>query len=123
MEASNRSNSKNIRYSSGDEAEMSAELRLLVAVQGHPNVEELVGLFDNSGMPDLHSPSGLILATKRCEVGSLHFVVRRMGTYEESEALQLAHDLLQALAHVHACGVVHGHVSSKTILIKRDGAP
>jgi serine/threonine protein kinase len=92
-------------------------------VQGHPNVEKLVGLFHESDEIHLHSPSGLALATQVHAIGSLYCVVMGLGKYQEFEALQLARGLLQALAHIHACGLAHTNVSSKTILMRGDGAP
>lgn len=80
----------------------------------HPGVVDLVEAGDMDGV--------LYLAMERIEGVSL-LAIRRRGPITLEPLMQLGVQLADALAHLHAAGVVHRDIKPANILIQSDGRP
>lgn len=66
---------------------------------------------------------GEVLVLDLCEGGSLAALLRARGRLEPGEVVTVAAPLAQALAAVHAGGLVHGDVTPSNVLLTADGMP
>ncbi|WP_165865630.1 serine/threonine-protein kinase [Vallicoccus soli] len=72
----------------------------------------------------LHTlPEGLVLVLGHAGGGTLADLVRRRGPLGPGKVVTVAAPVAQALAHVHAHGVVHGDVAPGNLLLTDDGRP
>ena len=79
----------------------------------HPNLVEVRGVGEHEGAP--------WLALEFIEGETLQTRLRR-GPLPVDEAIQVAHQLAQALARVHACGVLHRDLTPANVLLRGDQA-
>jgi hypothetical protein len=84
----------------------------LGASMNHPN---LVSVYDTET-----DDEGLLIVMEYVEGESLAEALRR-GPLPRGRVAQIAHDLGEALDHVHARGVVHRDVKPANVLLGRDG--
>lgn len=89
-----------------------AEARLLTGVQ-HPHVLRLRRLSTN--------PAALVMDL--AEGGSVASLVRARGLLEPGEVVTVLAPVADALAALHAAGIVHGDVTAANVLLGRDGRP
>lgn len=114
------------------------EASMLQAVQGHPNVVKLRGVFwapksleergkdkdKEAGKPLLESLSGIrrkVLVTEFCAGGSLSWDLAVAGPLSWTDAAHVCNCMLQALSHIHGVGVVHRDVQPANLLLREDG--
>ena len=86
----------------------------LVDVQ-HPHLVRLRGVLSAEG--------AVVLVHDHVAGVALDRVLAEHGPLEEAEVVTLAVPLAQALAAVHARGLVHGRVSPSSVLLGDDGRP
>jgi serine/threonine protein kinase len=89
-----------------DEARRLARLR-------HRNVLSVYGCGEHDGRPGLWS--------ELIEGRTLAEAVAAEGAVSSEEALRIGHDLAQALAVVHAAGLVHGDVKAENVMRESGG--
>lgn len=110
------------------------EVALLLVAQGHPNIIRFRGVYfcgveeedepNADGVAEVpRGRSCQVVFTDLCPKGDLHDRVVLKGAYVEAEAVQIATDLLSALAHLHDLGVVHRDVKPANVLLGADGRP
>jgi hypothetical protein len=90
------------------------EVALLTAVD-HPHVLPLLGVVD--------VPGSLVLVLELAEGGSLDDLLAARGTLSPGEVVTACAPIAQALAELHAHGIVHGHVAADSVLFSADGRP
>ena len=90
------------------------EVALLTAVD-HPHVLPLLGVVDVSG--------ALVLVLEHADGGSLDDLLASRGTLPAGEVVTTCAPIAQALAELHARGLVHGHVTPANVLFSADGRP
>lgn len=94
-------------------ARMEREARILAGLD-HPRITRLLGVE--------RAASSLFLVTEYVEGGSLEALVSK-GPLPVHEAVRIAEGCLEALAHVHARGILHRDVKPSNILLTPDGQP
>jgi serine/threonine protein kinase len=90
------------------------EVAMLTAVD-HPHVLPLLGVVD--------VPGALVLVLELAEGGSLDDLLAARGTLSAGEVVTTCAPIAQALAELHARGIVHGHVAPDSVLFSADGRP
>ena len=90
------------------------EVAMLTAVD-HPHVLPLLGMVD--------VPGALVLVLELAEGGSLDDLLAVRGTLSAGEVVTACAPIAQALAELHARGIVHGHVAPDSVLFSADGRP
>lgn len=90
------------------------ESALLTAID-HPHVLPLYGVVD--------TPDGLALVLALADGGSLAGLLDVRGTLPAGEIVTVCAPVGQALADIHARGLVHGDVTPANILFTADGRP
>jgi serine/threonine protein kinase len=90
------------------------EVAMLTAVD-HPHVLPLLGVVD--------VPGALVLVLELAEGGSLDDLLADRGTLSAGEVVTACAPIAQALAELHAHGIVHGHVAPDSVLFAADGRP
>eukprot|EP00928_Gymnodinium_smaydae_P008337 TRINITY_DN13036_c0_g2_i1.p1 TRINITY_DN13036_c0_g2~~TRINITY_DN13036_c0_g2_i1.p1 ORF type:complete len:495 (+),score=58.25 TRINITY_DN13036_c0_g2_i1:70-1485(+) len=92
------------------------ELRMLRAVQGHPNIVALVSdvMLDSPEAP-------AAVAVDYYAGGSLMHRLQESGPASELEAKEAIADTLRALLHVHALDIIHRYVKLENIVSSLDG--
>jgi serine/threonine protein kinase len=101
---------------------LEKEMRVLLALQRHPNIVGLDGLaWVEEGINDekIHLPC-LAMQLEYCQGGDLHDKVSHMR-FEESDGLLVVQAILTGLSHIHALGYVHRDIKPENILWS-DGA-
>jgi serine/threonine protein kinase len=79
----------------------------------HPNLVDVTDFFEERG--------NAYLVMKLVEGENLAERIAQQGALPESEALTLADQLLEALAHCHNQGVIHRDVKPQNVIIRPDG--
>eukprot|EP00928_Gymnodinium_smaydae_P069228 TRINITY_DN5262_c0_g1_i1.p1 TRINITY_DN5262_c0_g1~~TRINITY_DN5262_c0_g1_i1.p1 ORF type:complete len:1185 (+),score=115.86 TRINITY_DN5262_c0_g1_i1:91-3555(+) len=92
------------------------EMTMLVAVQGHPNVIDLHGLFLLEEYPSV----SFGIVQRWCEGGDLSNVIVG-GPCRERHIFTIFSEVLCGLEFVHSRGVVHRDVKAENIVIARGG--
>jgi hypothetical protein len=87
---------------------------ILTAVD-HPHVLPLLGVVD--------VPGALVLVLELAEGGSLDELLAARGTLGPGEVVTACAPVAQALAELHAHGIVHGHVDPDSVVFSADGRP
>mmetsp|Transcript_57151 Transcript_57151/g.148791 ORF Transcript_57151/g.148791 Transcript_57151/m.148791 type:complete len:531 (+) Transcript_57151:59-1651(+) len=109
------------------------EFELLRAVQGQENIIKVFGLCQfekkeaNVLEPSLQLaaelPSRWCLLTEFAAEGNLQDAVLRWGKMTERASRCAMKAILKALAHIHACGIIHRDINPENILLRGDGSP
>jgi len=99
-------------------ADVQSEVASLVEVQTHPNVVRFHCLFA-SYAPDGEEDLNIVL--DYASGGDLFNLCVVRGPLSEVQAAPVLRDVLAALAHVHAAGVVHRDVKPENVLLMADG--
>lgn len=90
------------------------EARTLARLQ-HRSVVQVLSVFEANGTAYM---------VMEHEVGpSLEDAVRSHGLEGEEKVLQIAHELMNGLEHVHATGFIHRDIKPTNIIIRPDGSP
>eukprot|EP00928_Gymnodinium_smaydae_P088112 TRINITY_DN72257_c0_g1_i1.p1 TRINITY_DN72257_c0_g1~~TRINITY_DN72257_c0_g1_i1.p1 ORF type:complete len:402 (+),score=74.39 TRINITY_DN72257_c0_g1_i1:76-1206(+) len=98
-------------HKDADEGKFAKEVELLERVSGHPNVGALL---------TSHSVAKGIVMPFYGEL-DLYGYVWQCDGLSELQATRITRDLLAALDHVHACGVIHRDVKPENIVLAEDG--
>ena len=93
-------------------AQFQQEAQVLARLN-HPNLVAVTDFFQESG--------NAYLVMKYVEGESLAHRVRRVGALPEREVLEVARQLLDALAYCHDQGVIHRDVKPENIILRPDG--
>eukprot|EP00928_Gymnodinium_smaydae_P097708 TRINITY_DN8917_c1_g1_i1.p1 TRINITY_DN8917_c1_g1~~TRINITY_DN8917_c1_g1_i1.p1 ORF type:complete len:418 (+),score=33.53 TRINITY_DN8917_c1_g1_i1:81-1256(+) len=96
------------------------ETRSLLRVQTHPNICRFIGLFRSvtwSGVPQW------LMCMEAHSRGDLARIMRQSGAFPEVEALSITEGVLEALAHIHASGVIHRDVKLGNVVLSVAGTP
>eukprot|EP00928_Gymnodinium_smaydae_P003371 TRINITY_DN1120_c0_g2_i1.p1 TRINITY_DN1120_c0_g2~~TRINITY_DN1120_c0_g2_i1.p1 ORF type:complete len:375 (+),score=27.00 TRINITY_DN1120_c0_g2_i1:68-1126(+) len=96
----------------GSPAVMMSELRILTALQGHPNIVSLIDGLDANARTH-----GIVLEWC-CE--DLRKSVEQCP-FTQDRAVEIMRDVLSALVHVHELNIVHRDVKPANIAIAQDG--
>ncbi|MGN6332308.1 MAG: protein kinase domain-containing protein [Motilibacteraceae bacterium] len=96
---------------------VAREAALLAALR-HPHLLRL-----REVLPATEGMSGLVLVLDHAAGGSLASLLAVRGTLAPGEVVTVAAPLAEALAHVHARGLVHGDVTPANVLLTADGRP
>jgi formylglycine-generating enzyme required for sulfatase activity/tRNA A-37 threonylcarbamoyl transferase component Bud32 len=86
-----------------------------MAAVAHPNVVAIYDAGDAGGL--------LYMALEYVPGGDLQRLLKRRGTIEVREALELIAGCARGLAAIHAAGLVHRDIKPQNIFLGRDGAP
>jgi formylglycine-generating enzyme required for sulfatase activity/serine/threonine protein kinase len=86
-----------------------------VARLEHPSVVKVFRCFEANGT------AYLLMPWYRGE--ALHKLLQRSGTFSQDELLALSGPLLDALAYIHANGVIHQDIKPANIYITQEGRP
>ncbi len=90
-------------------AELADEIRIMHRLR-HPNVRNLVGFYEDEEM--LHIVSDL------CKGGELFHRIAGRGHLTEIECAGIVRQILSALAHCHAAGIVHRDIKPENLLFR-----
>ena len=85
---------------------------MVLARLDHPNLVDVTDYFEERG--------NAYLVMKLVEGENLAERITQRGALSESEALILADQLLDALAHCHSQGVIHRDVKPQNVIIRPD---
>ncbi|KXS11550.1 kinase-like protein [Gonapodya prolifera JEL478] len=86
------------------------EVAILKMVKGHPNVSELLEAFEGKNT--------LYISLELARGGELNHKIYKQGPLDETEAAHLAATLCNAVAFLHALGIVHRDIRMRNILLK-----
>lgn len=100
---------------------LQAEVSILSAVQGHPNIVSFYGvaLMDQ---PSWNQESRYAIQMEMCGGGDLWQAVAK-ERFTESTSQKVMLGLLGALEHMHKHGYVHRDVKPENVLMTKDGIP
>jgi len=87
------------------------EVRLHAALPPHPHVLQLLSAEETL--------SAFLLVTPFVPDGNLWDIMKFGQTFFESEVRNCASQLMAALRHIHACGLVHGDLKPHNLLLER----
>ncbi len=90
------------------------EVALMTAID-HPHVLPVLGIAD--------TPGALVLILELADGGSLAELLAVRGTMPAGEVVTACAPIAQALAELHARGLVHGDVSPANVLFSAEGRP
>jgi len=96
-------------------AEAARREAALLAAVDHPHVLRIVELVEVG--------SALVLVLPLAEGGDLGQLIRSRGVLEPGEVVTACAPVAQALAGIHARGLVHGDVTPSNILLTAEGLP
>ncbi|CAI7759903.1 unnamed protein product, partial [Closterium sp. NIES-53] len=97
---------------SAEEArDLRREVEMMERVAGHCNVVRLHAVFEDH--ENIH------LVMELCRGGGLFDYMRTNGPLTERAAASVCFQLLSALDHCHACGVLHRDVKPENVLLAR----
>jgi len=99
---------------------VTEEIVILRTLRGHPGVVQLIDCdVDEEELAE--APSGSVrqirMALELCEGGELYERIQRRGRYPQEEAKVLVANLLDALAFIHAKGIMHRDLKLENILL------
>ena len=80
----------------------------------HPHIVQWLGLF--------HGPGEIALVLEHVGGGDIQMLLERHGCLAEHAVRAILTQIVSALQHVHACGVLHRDVKLENILVERPGA-
>eukprot|EP00928_Gymnodinium_smaydae_P043619 TRINITY_DN2918_c0_g1_i1.p1 TRINITY_DN2918_c0_g1~~TRINITY_DN2918_c0_g1_i1.p1 ORF type:complete len:736 (-),score=66.30 TRINITY_DN2918_c0_g1_i1:207-2414(-) len=98
------------------EEDVLVETGYFLAVQGHPNVAQFIGLFC---CLTEEAPVWTMIMEAHPR-GNLKDKVLVGGKLSEPDALKASQDLLQALMHVHNFGIIHRDLKPENVLLAND---
>jgi len=107
------------------------EVAILASVQGHPNVIRMQGLFvlaDSNGNGGKQTQKAVdhdlcfssmrwSLAMEHCSGQDL-FETLKKQRFDAPEAAPIIRSVLEALMHIHTCGIVHRDIKVENILLR-----
>ena len=94
--------------------DFEADARALVTIR-HPNVVRTLGTFRNAGT------SYRVQARRRGT--TLAEIIDAGGPLSQRELLEILDPMLDGLEAIHATGYVHGTITPRALLVRKNGAP
>ncbi|CAI6006745.1 unnamed protein product [Closterium sp. NIES-64] len=98
-------------HSAEEARDLRREVEMMERVAGHCNVVRLHAVFEDH--ENIH------LVMELCRGGGLFDYMRTNGPLTERAAASICFQLLSALDHCHACGVLHRDVKPENVLLAR----
>ncbi|KAF1323286.1 Camk/camk1 protein kinase, variant 2, partial [Globisporangium splendens] len=100
---------KKIKRFLSDEKRVMAEISVLRRVKRHPNIVELIDVFETAR--EVH------LVLELCTGGELFERLADKGPYSEADCVRHVHDMAYAVQYLHANGIVHRDLKPENILL------
>ncbi|KAK3239829.1 Calcium-dependent protein kinase 15 [Cymbomonas tetramitiformis] len=94
--------------------DLRREISILYHLQGHPNVVQLHGTYE-----DKHN---VHLVMEKCEGGELFDHIVEAGRYTEKDAARILRTILKVAAQCHALGVCHRDLKPENFLLSTAGS-
>lgn len=90
------------------------EARLLADVE-HPSVVQVLSVFETN------NTAYMVMQYERGE--SLDNILRRHGTLDQSQLLEVLYPIMEGLDYIHSRGIIHRDVKPSNIYIREEGPP
>ncbi|KAE8990054.1 hypothetical protein PR003_g11726 [Phytophthora rubi] len=100
---------KKIKRFLTDPKRLRAEIVALRRVKQHPNIVELVDVFETTR--EVH------LVLELCTGGELFERLAEKGAYSEADCVRHVRDMARAVKYLHECGIVHRDLKPENILL------
>ncbi|GLE03416.1 hypothetical protein PINS_up012318 [Pythium insidiosum] len=100
---------KKIKRFLTDEKRLRAEIAVLQRVQRHPNIVELVDVFETA--------REVQLVLELCTGGELFERLADKGPYSEADCVRHLRDMARAVQYLHTQGIVHRDLKPENILL------
>ena len=91
---------------------VQSEIKIHSSLAPHPNIVRALTSFEDENC--------YYLVMELCPKGNFYRYLKRKGRLSEAETRHVIHQLLQALSHLHAFGVIHRDLKLSNILIVDD---
>ncbi|KAF1786592.1 Protein kinase-like domain [Phytophthora cactorum] len=100
---------KKIKRFMTDPKRLRAEITALRRVKQHPNIVELIDVFETTR--EVH------LVLELCTGGELFERLAEKGAYSEADCVRHVRDMASAVQYLHECGIVHRDLKPENILL------
>ncbi|KAL4159111.1 hypothetical protein PRNP1_004882 [Phytophthora ramorum] len=100
---------KRIKRFLTDPKRLRAEIAVLRRVKQHPNIVELIDVFETTR--EVH------LVLELCTGGELFERLAEKGAYSEADCVRHVRDMAKAVEYLHECGIVHRDLKPENILL------
>ncbi|RLN97523.1 hypothetical protein BBJ28_00007080 [Nothophytophthora sp. Chile5] len=100
---------KKIKRFLTDAKRLRAEITVLRRVKQHPNIVELIDVFETTR--EVH------LVLELCTGGELFERLADKGAYSEADCVRHVRDMARAVKYLHECGIVHRDLKPENILL------
>ncbi|KAG7381612.1 hypothetical protein PHYPSEUDO_005816 [Phytophthora pseudosyringae] len=100
---------KKIKRFLTDPKRLRAEITALRRVKQHPNIVELIDVFETTR--EVH------LVLELCTGGELFERLAEIGAYSEADCVRHVRDMARAVQYLHECGIVHRDLKPENILL------
>ncbi|KAL7679272.1 putative protein kinase [Plasmopara halstedii] len=100
---------KKIKRFMTDPKRLRAEIMALRRVKRHPNIVELIDVFETAR--EVH------LVLELCTGGELFERLAEKGAYSEEDCVRHVRDMARAVQYLHECGIVHRDLKPENILL------
>ncbi|KAL3673171.1 hypothetical protein V7S43_002465 [Phytophthora oleae] len=100
---------KKIKRFLTDPKRLRAEITALRRVKQHPNIVELIDVFETTR--EVH------LVLELCTGGELFERLADKGAYSEADCVRHVRDMARAVQYLHECGIVHRDLKPENILL------
>ncbi|ETK78965.1 CAMK/CAMK1 protein kinase, partial [Phytophthora nicotianae] len=100
---------KKVKRFMTDPKRLRAEITALRRVKQHPNIVELIDVFETTR--EVH------LVLELCTGGELFERLAEKGAYSEADCVRHVRDMASAVQYLHECGIVHRDLKPENILL------
>lgn len=92
-----------------DAADIRTEIEILHLISPHQNLAGLLGVYEDR--------EAVHLVMQYCAGGELFDRIVSKGTFSEAEAARFFREMVEVIAHLHACGVMHRDIKPENFLL------